>query len=266
MGANIWAVVAVVVASASGTAQLPSVTEVPLTFRDRQPFIPVRTAGHSFLLQLDLGADDDLGLTAAALRAVRLESVAGTSRHQDIKGHLIQERRFQVPELQIGGLILHDVQGTEQMDDPSFHRPLGWEGHIGQNLLKAYAVAVDYRAKRLTLSGNSGEGRCTGNPVSFLPEWKGQAVTTVKTDLGPLTLFWDTGAPVTLVHSERLGVNLDHLTSQHFVMEEVDFGPVELVGFEFSQPPGIDGFVGYNFFAVNGVCFDFPQSRLLVRR
>ena len=37
-----------------------------------------------------------------------------------------------------------------------------------------------------------------------------------------------------------------------------DFGPLPLRAMEFVQPEGIDGFIGYDFFAKYTVCVDFP--------
>jgi hypothetical protein len=52
------------------------------------------------------------------------------------------------------------------------------------------------------LSKNSVErGRhgCTGTAVSFSSARHGQPVTKAGADLGPVTLWWDTGAPATIL-------------------------------------------------------------------
>ena len=43
----------------------------------------------------------------------------------------------------------------------------------------------------------------------------------------------------------------------------IDFGPLELRAFDYSEPPGADGFIGYNFFANHVVSVDIPGRHFL---
>jgi hypothetical protein len=102
-------------------------------------------------------------------------------------------------------------------------------------------------------------------------EWDGAPVTKVKTDSGELTLLWDTGAPSSFIKkslAEQAAPQSSSqmLVSKHFILNGSDFGPLELRAFEFSEPPGIDGFIGGNFFANHVVCIDLPMNRFLIRK
>jgi hypothetical protein len=45
-----------------------------------------------------------------------------------------------------------------------------------------------------------------------------------------------------------------------------DFGPLELRLFDYAEPQGTDGFVGYSFFANHVVCIDMNRNAMRVRR
>lgn len=54
--------------------------------------------------------------------------------------------------------------------------------------------------------------------------------------------------------------------TKQFSLGGADFGPLELRAFDYAEPAGTDGFIGYNFFARHIVCIDFPGKRFLIRR
>lgn len=82
-------------------------------------------------------------------------------------------------------------------------------------------------------------------------------------------LIWDTGAPGTFIQEMILTKDKDipfqRVVSQKFMMGGEDFGPLELTPFEFTGPPGVDGFLGHNFFADKVVCVDFPDKAFRIR-
>jgi len=103
-------------------------------------------------------------------------------------------------------------------------------------------------------------------PVPF-PE----SVAKAQTDFGDLTLVWDTGAGVSIVRRARIDptrmkIVHDAVLTKLFRLNGVDFGPLEFRIVEFSEPPGVDGFIGGNFLAKHVGCLDFPGKRLLIQR
>jgi hypothetical protein len=56
------------------------------------------------------------------------------------------------------------------------------------------------------------------------------------------------------------------LNSAKFELAGVNFGPLQLRVFDYVEPAGTDGFIGYTFFERNVVCIDFPRNRLFVRK
>jgi hypothetical protein len=56
------------------------------------------------------------------------------------------------------------------------------------------------------------------------------------------------------------------LNSAKFELAGVNFGPLQLRVFDYVEPAGTDGFIGYTFFERNVVCIDFPRNRLFIAR
>jgi hypothetical protein len=111
---------------------------------------------------------------------------------------------------------------------------------------------------------------CKGTVVPILPDWQGEPVTKGRSDFGGMTLIWDTGIPTSVIRktwAQEAGaaVTGESVTTRHFILGGVDFGPLKLNIFDYSEPAGTDAFVGYNFFAKHVVCIDFPGNRFLIQ-
>jgi hypothetical protein len=108
------------------------------------------------------------------------------------------------------------------------------------------------------------DSTCVGHKVEFDPKWNGEPVSKARTDIGDLTFVWDTGAPMSFIQA-ALAEKMDsghtaqgHVVARTFALANKDFGPLELRPMTFVQPEGVDGFIGYDFFARHKVCVDFP--------
>lgn len=76
-------------ATGSYSAGAAAPARVALTLKENSAFVPVEISGRTILLQLDLGADDELGLTEAALREITVTPTEGTRRHYDAKRNVL---------------------------------------------------------------------------------------------------------------------------------------------------------------------------------
>jgi hypothetical protein len=258
------------------SAALPAerATTVPIDLVGNYPIVVVDVDGHKVHLLFDLGEDSDLVLTQAALEELRITPNGPGHAISDVKGNVMQSPTFTVPRLQMGGAVFVNVAGRVDAHDPSYQSThVGQQGYIGPSLLHDYQVILDYRHSQMTLVPTLGHSadrqRCKGAVVPFLPEWDGAPVTKVHTDLGDLTVVWDTGAPVSFIRrarAEEAHANLANeiVTTKQFRLNDIDFGPLDLRVLEFSQPAGADGFVGSNFFAQHVVCIDLPGKRFLI--
>ena len=238
-------------------------TTVPLALVRNCPIVSADIDGHKVRLMLDLGYDTSLGLTHATLEQLGITPSGLAYTLTNVKGHIMGSPTFEVPRLRIGGAIFTHVTGRVDVHDPSSPPArFGQQGSIGPSLFSGYRIVLNYRGGTMTLippgSQHSERTRCIRAAVGFP-----KGVARVQTDFGSLALVWDTGSPVSFIRRARI----DHMRAkvvnhavrtQLFRLNNVDFGPLELVPLDFSEPPGVDGFIGGNFFDQHVVCFDFP--------
>ena len=247
---------------------------IPLKIVDKLPYIPVQIDGKTFLMLLDLGADDTVAMAPKTLSAVHLESVAGANRHTNTKGEVIVETRLRIPELRIGMVTFTQVEASEQRFAPDYHPPDVSRGHIGLGLLKDYKIALDYRHGKMWLidsrSPADEQSHCRGVAVARLPRARAIMLTHVQTDRGELTMVWDTGSQSNVLRDPNGkpaasdGAEPPRVQLRRFALGGINFGPVKLYAVNFQDPAEADAAVGYEFFAKHSVCFDVTGQQLLV--
>ena len=252
-------VVAVVCSSASAQPVV-----VPFEFVGNFPVVQVEIGNQRVPLLFDLGADD-VALSSDAMRSLQVQTLAETYTLLDVYGNKIEGHKFLLPRMGIGSLEFRDVKGTEYGK-----APVG-SGHFGLELVKAFRLVLDYKARRMTFipldEPDPAQHGCSGTQVPFEHGWP---ATKAATDWGELLLVWDTGAPVNAIREgvvkERGIATEDHaVRSDQFVLGATEFGPIQFRSVDFEQPPGVDGFIGYDFFAKHVVCIDFSGKRFLIQ-
>lgn len=257
------ALISVLVADAEAIAGQQ--TTVPLATVDNSPSFPAEIDGHKVRLWFDLGADASLTLSRATLDELGIKPTGPGHKFMDVKGNTMEARTFNVPRLGIGSEVFTAVPGIVDVHAPS----LG-QGYVGPSLFATYRIVLDYRGGKMTLIPPGTQlierAGCRGTSVPF-PE----GVSTAQTDFGDLTLAWDTGAGVSFIRKSRIDQAQAKVVNQavrveHLRLNGVDFGPLGFRLIEFSEPPGVDGFIGANFFAKHVVCLDFPGKRLLIQQ
>lgn len=249
---------------------------VPLRIHNGFPIFVAKIDGKSVPLVFDLGGDFHLTLSESALAGLDAIPLSETYEFSDAKGNILQSPMFKVRRIEIGEAAFTDVVGHLDTSHPTYKAQTdGREGMIGAPFLHKYKVVLDYMHREMTLipgeSAVSGGDECTGTEVPFLPQWQGSAVTKATTDAGELTMVWDTGAPLSMIRKGRAqasGLKTENsiLNSAKFELAGVNFGPLQLRVFDYVEPAGTDGFIGYTFFERNVVCIDFPRNRLFIAR
>jgi hypothetical protein len=249
---------------------------VPLRIHNGFPIFTAKIDGKSVPLVFDLGGDFYLTLSQSALSGLNATPLSKTYEFSDAKGNILQSPMFMVRRIEIGKAVFTDVVGHVDTSHPTYKAQTdGREGMIGAPFLQKYKVVLDYVHREMTLipgeSAVPGGDACVGTEVPFLPEWQGSAVTKATTDAGELTMVWDTGAPLSLIRKGRVqesGLKAENaiLNSAKFELAGVNFGPLKLRVFDYVEPAGTDGFIGYTFFERNVVCIDFPRNRLFITR
>jgi hypothetical protein len=249
---------------------------VPLQIHNGFPIFTARIDGKAVPLVFDLGGDFYLTLSESALSGLNTTPLSQSYEFSDAKGNILKSPMFKVRRIEIGAAAFTDVVGHVDTSHPTYKAQTdGREGMIGAPFLEKYKVVLDYVHREMTLipgeSAVPGGDGCAGTEVPFLPQWQGSAVTKAVTDAGELTMVWDTGAPLSIIRKGRVqesGLKTENaiLNSAKFELAGVNFGPLQLRVFDYVEPAGTDGFIGYTFFERNVVCIDFPGNRLFIRK
>jgi hypothetical protein len=251
-----------------------SANEIPIELRENFPLLVATVDGIDVPLQFDLGNGSALVLQQSVLDLIKAVPTGESSKFQDPMG-VFESPMFKVARLQIGTAVFTNVIAQLDVHSPSYQpAQIGQKGFLGTGLLKSYEVVLDYPRRTMTLvprvSSESSPGTCKGTVVPFSPKWHGEPVTEADTDLGRVMLWWDTGAPTTLlrktiVQELRSQPAGDTVTTKRFTLGGTDFGPWQFEMWDVTLP-GFDGLIGYNFFASHVICIDFPGNRIVISR
>jgi hypothetical protein len=263
-------------ASASASDSPASTTReplvIPIEIRDNYPILMATVAGIEIPLKFDLGDGDPLVLHQEVLDQLGADATGATAKRRGIDG-VFEAPLYKLPRIQIGTATFEDVIARADVRAGDY-KPgeQGEKGYLGTGLLKEYVIAIDYRGRKMTLIAPLDDRQvsryCPGIAVPFLPEWNGAPVTGAETDWGRAVVWWDTGAPVSVLR-ETFKNDPDAksrdvtATTKRFVLGDADLGPVEF-NFWAMELPKFDGFVGYNFFERHIVCVDFPGNKLII--
>ena len=248
---------------------------IPIELINNFPVLEVAVGNRSVKVMFDLGGSEQIALSKDALASLRVEPLEETYAWVDVMGNRLESRKFRVPELRIGSLVFRDVTGHEDAEADTYRKTPAGVGYVGPALMRSFKLVVDYRQRSMTLIPNelpeAERHGCYGTEVPFAPEMGGgEPVTKAVTDLGELVLFWDTGAPMSLIRNSLVGehgLTPDglHIANSRFELAGEDFGPLPLRLFGFAEPAEVDGFVGHDFFASHVVCIDLAGQKFLVR-
>jgi hypothetical protein len=241
------------------TACFAAAPAIPIEIINNFPVVGVDIGGHTIAVSFDLGGDEAIELTTEALSKIEVRYLQERYTWLDAKGHKLEARALVIPELRIGAAVFRNVEGHEHAEAPDWPQIRAGQGRLGRSLFTSHRLELDYRRRTMRL-----DPACEGHRVAFDPAWEGEAVSKATTDIGELTFVWDTGAPMSFIQT-ALARKIDSgvaangpVVTRTLVLAGKDFGPLDLRAKEFVQPEGVDGFIGYDFFARHTVCVDFP--------
>jgi hypothetical protein len=230
------------------------------------PSFQVKINGLPVPVSLDLGDADPLRLTKGALDAIKAVPTGQTVKRWGMDG-AYDEPTYTVPRLEIGNAVFTNVVARLDAPHTGYKVTSSATGVLGTALLKPFVVVLDYPHRRMLLLAPKDarmQDLCRGTAAPFSvrsPEFKGEAVADVDTDMGQLSLWWDTGAQLTMVNQASSHAT-DRVISRRFILGGRDFGPYPL-GLVITDLP-FDGFIGDDFFVKHRVCIDYPGSRVVV--
>ena len=236
------------------------------------PVLTAKVDGAQVQLQFDLGNAHALVLHQGVLDSIKAVPTGQSSKLQGMDG-FFEAPLYKVARVEIGTQVFTDVIALLDIPRKGYEPSNIAQGFLGPGLLKPYQLVLDYQQQAMTLirpSDTRSSAACEGIVVPFSSGWRGEPVTKAKLDRGEATLWWDTGAPVSVVSTEfanklQFDTGSSAVESTRLILGATDFGPWRFEIWNISLP-GFDGFIGHDFFAKHVVCIDFPQNRAVIVR
>lgn len=227
---------------------------LPLRLEGGLASVAARIDGREARLLIDTG-----GAAALALRPDWAQAAAGGSADasQDAQGRPRANAALAVGEVELAGQALQPAPAAQTWGKP--RRPPGIDGYLGWGWLRERRWVVDYAARELRLLGADEPmpAGCGPEPLRF--ELLGSLPVLRLHDAAgqPLTLGLDTGASRNVIRPALAdAVAADPLSAGDRPLAAGAFVSVPL------QVPGLDGFLGQDFFSRHRVCVD-PAGRQL---
>jgi hypothetical protein len=252
---------------------------LPLKLAGRFPIVMAKVDGLDVPLILGTGDSLPVVLQQSVLDHIKAAPAPpdATSMGLDVKGNLLHFQKFRVSRLQLGDAVFTDVIASLDIHARNNQLPdVGQKGLLGTGLLKPYKVVLDYAHLTMTLvpaaANDTQTELCHGTSVPFaVTPSPTEPFTKVDTDVGQLTLAWDTASTYSFVSQKVMQRGLapssnEDVTTKRFVIGDADFGPWQFKWMEMSLPPFFDGSIGYDFLLRHVVCIDFPNRRVLIQR
>jgi len=249
---------------------------VPLRLAGHFPIVIAKVNGVDVPLAFGSGDSFPVRLEQSVLDRIKAVPIPGVTIGLDAKGNRLRSPKFRLSRLQLGDAVFNDVIAELDVHSRTYHPPkVGQEGWLGTGLLKSYEVVLDYPHRTMTLvpraANDTASEQCRGAGVPFaVKEQPTEPFTKADTDLGQLTLVWDTGSGLSLVSQKvvqqgHVKASNEDVTTKRLVVGGTDFGPWQFKWMEMSLPPFFDGSIGYDFFATHVVCIDFPDKRVVIQ-
>jgi aspartyl protease len=240
---------------------------IPIEIEKGNPIADVRINGVATRLIIDSGGGI-LVLKSGAIERAGALRTGDFNSSTDALGNTSKQDLYSLGSLEIGGKSFRNLVaervGAYAADSPG-------DGSMGRDFLNRFVAIYDYGSGRITLfdSGELSAARrsCRGESVRILIHPEGVVVTKAMAERHAMRVLWDTGAQHSFIKKsfadERLlPIETPFYTAPTFELGRADFGPLRFVVIDFAAPTGVDGFVGFNFFADHVVCID-PFARVV---
>ena len=250
---------------------------IPVEMQYGSPVTTAVIGEHKVRLIVDSGGYS-LGLRPETVASLKIDRSAKTVSTTDVHGTTRKSGSFAIPSIEIGGNEFSNLAAYEwQMPPQLADRTPRIDGTLGRDFLNRYVAIYDYGSLTITLMENSelDANSCDGVEVALLEHPDDVIVTEATVDEGVVTALWDTGATHSFLKAyvaEQQGFPLDPkegtggvYVSGQFGVAGSDFGPLDFVALPFTEPQGIDVYIGRNFFAEHVVCVNAIEGWLRVR-
>ena len=205
--------------------------------------VPVTVGEHELPLMLDLGDFRAISLTSAVLDSVGVRFTGAVDHFSNFAGDTFEARRFVADDVALGALRHAELEGSEDVHDPSNPSPNAY-GAIGRAFFDGHRLSIDYEASTLAFDAPLPE-----NTLRIpLHDRDGMLLVDVTVDGHDFTFLLDTGAMVSVIDASLLP-ETGRFQEQHSVhtagtlaVGDVEHEGVEL--FRIDLGGGFDGILG----------------------
>lgn len=248
---------ATLLAATAAQAQTEADLTLRFTLEAGLPVLQARIDGREARLLIDSG-----GAAALALRPdwAPADAAASAVMSQDAQGQQRRNERLVVGDLVLGSHTLPQAPAAQTWAKAK--RPAGADGYLGWGWLRERRWVMDYAAGQLQrlAPGSPWPAGCGGEPLPV--QMMGSlAVVRLQTAEGQvLVLGLDTGASRNVIKPALVQVVAGGaLMADGRLLQAGPFVSVPL------QVPGLDGFLGQDFFSRHRVCMDPDRLQLRVQ-
>lgn len=265
--------------------------QIPLHFSQDTPYFDITLNGQAARLELDTGSSN--GLHLVKKKILQFQDIAllpEKSRSIDLTGKINYADKYNIPQLDINGLILSNIE-LEEFQPWGLN--IGEKEHIetdgiaGTGLFKDHQIIIDYSRKLLTIATTDIDLKTTSDawqeiPLKISPQ--GLEIT-LNQDNKAYSFLIDTGASIsasssiTLPNAQtvscktaKLNIELEDKPCKAFIFDitnsEQKIAVFDLAIFnqDMANLGRHSGLLGSNFFQENKVLINFKTQQLFIAK
>jgi len=257
-------------AAADAASPPPAPQVIPLSFANKLVKVRVEMSEATVMVRFDSGAySSGISLAEKDFGPAHV-MVTGTTHWKDARGNEVQGRTFVVPELRVGTLTVRDVPGTELVFAPDA-APADRDGVLGFAFLRNYIVAIDFSGAQVRLypaDSSRPPDECAQGRTALTILDAGLA-STLGTEFGHMRVGWATGAAANMLTAQSMKIDVDaDPYGRQVRLRNVSLGSVQIPLLSAQvvdlKSPGLDGVLGFDFFASHHVCLDVKHRTVSV--
>lgn len=239
---------------------------------DKHCFLDINIEKTKIPIEIITGTQASFELREKILNNIKEKKILRLCERQDCLGNTFYFRVFLIPKIQIGDIVLKNIEIQEISEDLIKKTKDEQNGSIGYGFFSKYNVFLDLAKNRIFLSNNltklkhSGFDIKTSEKIKFTGSRIG-AIIPVTTDYGIKKLSVNTGANYNILRASKQEKKEVLIPSSNFIIGKTNFKNCR-IGFTdiSSQFMEIDGFLGMDFFLNHKIYIDFKKNHLYVEK
>lgn len=237
-------------------------------------FLDSKVGNHSCLLELDLGGNYEFWLSKKMIQSAPFKKV-GSAKYTYEENREIEEPLYQIPEMTIGNLkIKHAIARQDEHDFspelPASETNISYRiGKMGSKILDHTNLLLDIPRRCLYFTKSTRPLKAKGYDLGHwlvvpFEKAKSGVKIEVETDLGYKSFILFTASTHVILKPSVMDQEM--VNSQKFVINGVNFGPVELVSYDIPNACPADGLIGLSFLQNRAVYIDYSHRRLYIQQ